>query len=459
MKRGFLSTVAVISMGCPVAVAAEADGTTPLLWAADANEVRTVRALVASGADVMAANRYGVTALSVACRNGNAEMARLLLDGGAGVETKLAGGETALMTAARTGRVECVKLLVERGALVDAREHNGQTALMWAAAEGHLETVDFLIDSGADIRVRLKSGFSALMFAVRQGQMDVVHSLLKAGADVNEAAMPVKPNGKLMRPGTAPLMLAVENGHFELALALVAAGADPNDQRSGFAPLHAVTWVRKTQRGDGEDGNPPPAGSGMMGSLEFVKEMVTCGADVNARARTGSGGGGRLNTKGATPFLMAAETADLPLMKVLTALGADPSIPTVDGTVPILAAAGVGVPAPGEEPATEEEAVKTVEYLLELGADLDAVDSNGETVMHGAAYKSAPILFKWLDGKGADIKVWNRKNKKGWTPLLIAQGFRFGNFRPIAVMEAAVSEVMARHGVETPPAPERSPQR
>jgi len=436
--------------------AAEVDGMTPLLRASDRNDAAAVRELVSSGADVKVANDYGVSALSLAGRNGNAEMMEILLDAGADVETRLNGGETALMTAARTGRVECVSLLVERGASIDAKEQNGQTALMWAAAEGNAEVVDYLLSKGADFRLKLDSGFTPLLFAVRQGHPEIVRSLIKAGADVNEAASPKKPNAKLMRPGTAALMLAVENGHFELALDLLDAGADPNDQRSGFAPLHAITWVRRTQRGDGEDGNPPPAGSGMLGSLDFVKELVKHGADVNARVKENQGGGGgKINLKGATPFLMAAQTADMPLLKVLVGLGADPEIPTDAATMPIHVAAGVGVPAPGEEPGTEQEAMETVLYLLDLGADINTVDKNGETVMHGAAYKSVTEMFRMLDEKGADIAIWNRKNKSGWTPLLIAQGFRQGNFRPIAEMEAAVSEVMRSHGVEPPPAPKR----
>ena len=52
------------------------------------------------------------------------------------------------------------------------------------------------------------------------------------------------------------LILAVENGHFDLAVALLEAGVDPNDQRSGFTALHALTWVRKPNRGDGDDARP-----------------------------------------------------------------------------------------------------------------------------------------------------------------------------------------------------------
>ena len=426
-----------------------------LLSAVDADDAVAVRRAISAGAKVSEANRYGVTPLAQACQNGNVELVKLLLEAGADVKATQGGGETPLMIASRTGRVECVKALLEKGADANASERHGQTALMWAAAQGNTEVVDLLLASGADFRPSLKSGFNALLFAVREGRSAVVRSLLKAGASVNEVARVEKSKGTSMRAGTSPLMLAVENGHFELALELVAAGADPNDQRSGFTPLHAVTWARRTQRGDGDDGNPPPAGSGKTTSLEFVRELVRRGANVNTRLENGSGGGGRLNTKGATPFLLAAQNVDLALMKLLVELGADPKLANADNCPPLLAACGVGVTAPGEEPGTEAEALSTIAWLLDQGADINAVDDRGETVMHGAAYKIMPKIVTLLDTRGTDIAIWNRKNKSGWTPLLIAQGYRQGNFRPIAEMEDVFSKVMKSRGVEPPPAPKR----
>jgi uncharacterized protein len=431
------------------------DGMTPLLLAVEGDDTAAARSLVQAGADVSGKNRYGVTPLVLACGNGNAELVKLLLDAGADARTAQAGGETALMTAARTGNPGCVQALLEKGAEVNATERRGQTALMWAAAAGHAEVVDALLAKGADFRIALKSGFNALFFAVREVRATAVQSLLKAGADVNEAASLDKTNGTSMRQGTAPLMLAVENGHFELALILLAAGAMADDQRSGYTALHAVTWARRTPRGDGDDGAPPPAGSGKVGSLEFVRALIKSGANVNARLERGSGGGGRLNTKGATPFLLAAQNVDLALLKLLLELGADPKLPNADNCPPLLAAAGVGVTAPGEEPGTEAEALATLTWLLDQGADINAVDERGESVMHGAAYKIMPAIVTLLDRRGADINIWNRKNKSGWTPLLIAQGYRQGNFRPIAEMEAVFSQVMKARGVDPPPAPPR----
>ena len=115
----------------------------------------------------------------------------------------------------------------------------------------------------------------------------------------------------------------------------------------------------------------------------------------------------------------------------------------------------MGSSAPEEEAGTESEALETVSWLLELGADLDHVNETGETAMHGAAYRNRPRLVTFLAERGADIAIWNQKNKHGWTPLLIAQGFRPGNFKPSAATIEAIEVVMRDSGVEPTPAPER----
>jgi ankyrin repeat protein len=243
----------------------------------------------------------------------------------------------------------------------------------------------------------------------------------------------------------------VENGHFELALELVKAGADPNDRRSGFTPLHALSWVRKPNRGDDPDGQPPPTGSGTVTSLQFARKLVDLGADVNGRLKAGPTGRGKLGLAGATPFLLAAKTADLPYMRLLAELGADPLKVNDDGCTPLMAAAGIGCLAPDEEAGTEAECVAAVEYLLGRRADVNTVDKNGETAVHGAAYKSLPKVVQLLADRGAKVDVWNRKDKYGWTPLMIAEGFRPGNFKPSAETVEALHRVMRAAGVTPPP--------
>ncbi len=418
----------------------------PLIEAAHGDDLDQVKALIESGAAAGGANRYGVTPLSLACQNGNAEMVELLLKAGADANLALPGDETPLHTASRTGVPDCVKLLVAAGAKINVREQRQQTPLMWAAAEGHLEIVRYLLENKAEFKKPLASGFTPLLFAVRQGHLEVATLLIEQGAEVKEAAE-VKRGRKTMRDGTSPLILAVENGHFDLAAYLLKAGADPNDLRSGYAPLHVLSWVRKSVKGDGDDGLPTPRGSGGMTSLELVKVLVKHGADPNLRLKGGPGGVAKVERKGATPYLLAAETADLVFLKVLEEVGADPSLGNHRGTTPLLAAAGMGVTAPGEEAADLKSALEVVKYLVEQGADINVRDKRDETVMHVAAYKSAPEMMVLLDALGADIKVWHQKNKSGWTPLKITRGYRPGNFRPIEKSERALLAIMKKHGV------------
>src|SRR6185295_14840765 len=107
---------------------------------------------------------------------------------------------------------------------------------------------------------------------------------------------------------------------------------------------------------------------------------------------------------------LAARTADIELMRVLKDLGADPQAATDLHTSPLLAAAGVGAALPGEEPGTEAEALEALKLLLDLGADINAIDDRGNSAMHGAAYKHMPQVVKYLSQRGARGDVWNAKN-------------------------------------------------
>ena len=194
---------------------------------------------------------------------------------------------------------------------------------MWAAAEGHADVIRALVAKGADLKARSKNGFTPLLFAAREGHRRPSRALLDLGARLDES---LSVNSAETAGGVAreqrqasldAFLLAAGNAHFELAAFLLDRGANPNAAPRGWTALHQVSWVRKM--GEAGSNDPPPQGSGNMGSLEFVKKLVAHGADVNARvtARRLPVGSSELNFVGATPFFLAARTADLELMRLL----------------------------------------------------------------------------------------------------------------------------------------------
>jgi ankyrin repeat protein len=128
--------------------------------------------------------------------------------------------------------------------------------------------------------------------------------------------------------------------------------------------------------------------------------------------------GGFTDTVGATPFLLAAATADVELMRLLLDAGADPKATTKSSTTAIMAATGMNRTL-GESPVTEDQALEAVKLLLELGVDAKAVAANGENALYGVAYRGWNTLLQVLVDNGADV---NAVSKAGITPWLAASG-------------------------------------
>jgi ankyrin repeat protein len=423
--------------------APEADGTTALHYAANRGDVETVTLLLERGARTEAANRYGVKPLHLAGTNGNAAVVVALLKAGADANAATPEGETPLMVASRSGNLEIVKQLLVHGANVNATEGwKGQSALMWAAAENHADVVRALVEAGADIKAKSKGGvFTPFLFAVRAGQIEAAVALIEAGADVNQT----------LTDGTSALVLATINAHWELASVLLDKGADPNAAAQGWTALHQIAWTRRPNYGYNL---PGPVSTGRLDALDLVKELVQHGADVNARETREPRDGNRnmLNRIGATPFLLAAKAVDLPLMNALLAQAADPKLGNVDGTTPLMVAAGVGIWAPGESPGTEEEAVAAVKMLLENGGGTAAdMDKNGYTALHGAVHRGGSIpLVKLLVEHGAKLDA---RNSKGWLPLTIAEGIEYTPdiFKRYPETAEVLRQMMRERGIPVPP--------
>ena len=415
--------------------AASVDGTTALHWAAHRDDVGLARLLIEAGADPAAANRYDVQPIALAATNGSAAMLEVLLAAGADPDVAMPGGETALMTAARAGPGDAVRVLLAAGADPDRREEvGGQTALMWAAARNNAAAVRALAEGGADIRVRTTgeprpsrsyframepTGFTALLFAVRAGAIEASAALLAAGADVNDT----------LSDGQSTLVVAAANAHWELASELLDRGADPAAADAGWNALHQTVRTRRPNPSGGVAG---PIPTGRVDSIDLVRKLIAHGVDVDARMTVNGmkdGQRSRLNRLGATAFFLAAKNTDTEAMRVLVEAGADPLIPSADGTTPLMVAAGVAIFIPGEDggslPGQEGEVLEAVRMCVELGTDVRAVNDRGETALHGAAFRGVNAVVDYLVEHGAALDA---RTVEGWTPLALANGLSYSDF-------------------------------
>jgi ankyrin repeat protein len=409
----------------------EVDGTTALHWAVRSDDRETVQLLIRAGAHVNVANRYGLTPLSLAATNGDPEVVNLLLESGADPDTVSPEGETALMTAAKAGNRASVVALLDHGADVNAREQwFSETALMWAAAENHAEVTRALIDHGADINARSvqqefarfrfnlatmvntvlpRGGLTALMLAARQGAVGTARVLVDSGADLN-----------LTDPdGTSALVIAILNGHYDVGALLVEKGADPNiADISGMAAVYAAVDLHTQPQMINRPTRKP---SGSVENLDLLAQLLAHGAEPNAGlkavllARYHNTGDPQLGP-GTTPLMRAAKSLDVPAMRVLLDGGADPELKNRNSATALMFAAGLGRSGFGGK--TEEEAIEAVTLCLDRGADINAVNGNGQTALHVAVEQSAAVVAL-LASRGAKLDI---KDKQGHTPLDVALG-------------------------------------
>jgi len=473
MKNDAALAKLLIGAGASVKAVTRLGASTPLALAAENGSGDVVEVLLKSGADVSVADAAGNTPLMLAAGSGQAGAVRQLLAAGADVNaTEKVLGQTALMFAAAYNRVDAIKALLAAGAdvrltnkvvnvatLTDPLEFRPRSAPVPGAAPGapgaapappprpepaRPQRPPQLAGVERQFRynelVGTQGGLTALLFAVRQGHREAVRALLDGGASVNQVGA-----GSL----TSPLLMAVVNGQFDLAKELVERGADvtvPN--AGGVTPLYGVLnvyWGPKSMY-------PQPRAQLQQecSYLDLMKLLLDKGADVNARVakkvwftsfNTDLSG---VDEIGATPFWRAAYAADVDAMKLLVAHGADPNIPTMrpagrpftgdgdrnviadvsgmppvpvggPGVPPLVAASGVGY---GEGFAANSHRhapagiAAALKYMVEeLGADVNAVDFEGNNAIHHSAARGDVESILYLVSKGGDVTRISREGR------------------------------------------------
>lgn len=450
-------TQMLLAAGANVRATTRLGGITPLHMASEAGHAAVAAALIAAGADTNIATTTGATALMLAARSGNSDTVTRLIETGADINAKEKGfGQTALMVAAGLDRADVVRLLMARGA-------------DWkiASSVADLKSLTMTMDDGTgrpqqqqagggvagvtrgyryNELIGTQGGLTALHFAARQGSATAARALVEGGADVN-----------LLSPGdqSSALLAATINGHFDLATYFIEKGANPNlVNDAGVSPLYAVLNVHWAPIA----AYPQPRAhlQQSRGYLDVVKLLLDKGADPNVRVRRKVWFSGYnfdqsgVDEAGATPFWRAAYAADVAAMQLLVSYGADPSIGTMrlfsrrgpedpaagadktglppipvggPNATPLHAAAGPGYAtgfAGNSHHVAPSGMLPAVKYLVEeLGANVNAIDADGNSIVHHAAARGDTEMVKYLVSKGADVK---KVNRAGQTTIDVANG-------------------------------------
>jgi len=464
-RRGDAELVQMlVSAGANVRATTRLGSYTPLMMAAQAGHSAAVAALLAGGADVEAASTTGTTPLMFAAQSGDTRTVTMLVEGGARIDARESAMEqTPLMFAAANNRTDVVKLLIARGADKAATSRvtdlnklsmggfgGGRRGTGGAPTAGNrpVDVAGVTRQYRYNELVGTSGGITPLQLAARQGFFDTVKALVEAGADVNQR-----------NPGdqSTALVVATVNGHFDVGVYLLEHGADPNlATDNGLAPLYGtlnVQWAPKA--------NYPQPRAYLQQSvthIEFMKQLLARGADPNRRLVRKIWYSGYnfdlagIDEVGATPFWRAAYGGDLEAMNLLLAAGADPLIPTTKpagrpptgdgdrfnvqdvsglppvpvggpGVTPLHAATGAGYAegfAANSHRYAPSGLLATVRFLVErTGADVNAVDHEGNTPLHNASARGDVAMIEYLVLKGADVK---RVNREGQTTADMANG-------------------------------------
>ncbi|OGT81381.1 MAG: hypothetical protein A3J35_03455 [Gammaproteobacteria bacterium RIFCSPLOWO2_02_FULL_52_10] len=500
--RGEPDTVRILLDAGADTSAANRAGVTPLILAAENGNTASIRLLINAGVDPNERFRNGETPLMMAVRTGNTEVIEVLLEHGADVNaTETLRGTTALMWAAAYSNPEALELLIRYGADVSKKSGTikpGRRPYLAPTAKERIDEyrlgfgqggisipVDLnrsvpvvekkLSDLPAEVRQRELSstdvalddpeqgsdrrgndpwgGLTALVFAARENDSESVKILLASGADVNQVT----------EYGWSPLLTATQNRFYQLGKLLLENKADPNiANKGGWIPLYIAVDNRNIEGGDYPTRQPD------MDHLVYINLLLNHDADPNLRMRSSTETRTIfthqwLYEDGATPFLRAAQSSDLVVMKLLLAHGADPSIATEQGVTPLMVASGIGWVEGVTYEWSREANLEAVKLILDSGADVNGQDNiDGRTAMMGAAHKGRNEIIQLLVEHGADLSIHDIGSRDSlhklagvtWQAIDYADGLvRVGVQSAIAHPETAnlIRKLMADAGLPVPP--------
>ncbi|KAF7939835.1 hypothetical protein EAE99_001640 [Botrytis elliptica] len=310
-----------------------------------------------------------------------------LLKRGADIEAVCPKDFTPLLIAAELGHFPVVQLLINSKANLFAKDYQQENALHKAARKGHVEIVKQLVSVQPSlIEIPYEEHFNktALHIAIDRRHEGVIRALIEAGADVNASD----------ELSLTPLMKVVVDNLPDAIDLLIEKGAHVDAK--GFREHAALSMAANA------------------GNIVAVKKLLAAGAEVDAGKDTYSG----------TALVRAASSGhknDALVAKELILHGADVNAVCNGETVLMHSALHPSV----------------MKLLIEAGANIEAKDAEGETVLHKAAKVGRDDSVQALIEAGANLHV---KTFEGNTALSLARQLRNRGPHPevIALLKGAM---------------------
>ncbi len=405
----------LLDRGADVNAVDATHGRTPLVFAASQNRLDAMRILIEKGANSVLAT----TVIDYGQRSQADNAARLTRDRVITATTGRTPVAPPQFDPPQTGRAASTG--VGGQAAGDPPAALGRGGRAGGAAGGPRPASDIQ-------QIGRQGGLSALHYAARDGFAGAAMMLLDSGVDVN---LPTAGDR------STPMLVAIINGHYDLAQAFLKRGANPNlVSDDGAAPLFAVLnneWALRTWYPQ-----PTAATQQRASHLQLMESLLQAGADPNARTAShiwyAAYNAGRMGVDytGATAFWRAAYSLDVDAMRLLVRYGADPNIATMSygatarqglpavpsggpHVPPFHAASGVGY---GTSRVAQQHRhvpdgwMPAARYFLEeLGMDVNGRDADGFTALHHAAARGDNAMILYLVKRGADVMAVNRNGQ------------------------------------------------
>lgn len=281
--------------------------------------------------------------------------------------------EADLVTAIRASDYATVQqLLAKRAANPDALLPDGSTALSWAAESQDAQMVQLLLKARAKPDAATNDAAAPLMLACEHGDAGVLGLLLDAGANVKRARA----------DGVAPLAVCAGTAPAAIVARMLGKGAQPDavDQRGQSALMWAAA----------------------KGRLDNLQLLLQHGADVN-----------RESASGFTPLFFALKSGNPAVSAAVVAAGGNTRHVGPESTSAV-------------QLAMYQKDYAFAAKAIESGADLNAFDRNGNTLLHAAVLDNQPQLIQLLLARGANPNTPSGSPKVEWR---YEANFRSGDYK------------------------------